>query len=198
MKTLRHLAIVATAAACFTAPAVNAASVSLLPGAAIGAPGDTLLLELVADFTGIVTVGGGLDFAVSGPIEIIDFQPSAFFLTLAQPGFPGCSVAPGDFTNCGTLQADADFEVHVGSFFGFTGNNSLGVFEVGLLDLGEAAITININTIYGDFFALDVTPIEVALNGASISVVPVPAAAWLFASALGFMVWMRRRSGVIR
>ena len=32
-------------------------------------------------------------------------------------------------------------------------------------------------------------------NGFAISTVPVPAAAWLFGSALGFLAWLRRRNG---
>jgi hypothetical protein len=30
-------------------------------------------------------------------------------------------------------------------------------------------------------------------NGLAITTVPVPAAAWLFGSALGFLAWLRRR-----
>jgi len=189
------LTTAAAGVALLLAPLAHSASVFLSPSSStVDLAEGTISLELFADFTGVTTVGGGVDFSASGQVAIASFTPSAFFLSLASPGFPGCDITQGDFTNCGTAQADGDYEVHIGSFFGFTGLNKIGDLNLNLLGVGAGGIAIAINSIYGNFIDTGFESIDVALTGAEISVVPVPGAVWLFASGLGVLLGWRRRA----
>lgn len=191
MTVTRGLGITAAAALVFAASHVQAASLPASPavflspaGTTVNLSEGTLTLELFADFTGAPTIGGGIDLAVSGPAEILGFAPSDFYNVLLA----------GGFTGFGPEQADADFQIHFGSFAGIAGFNKLGDLTLGLLGLGEGAIAININSSFGSFFPVGgLDPQSVDLLGASFTVVPVPAAVWLFGSALGLMALVRRR-----
>lgn len=161
----------------------QAASVFLTPASVttnLGA--GTVTLELFMDFTGVQTLGGGIDLNATGPITIQSFTPSAYFTGTADPAFTGF----------GTAQADADFEIHFGSFSGLTGLNKLGDLTIGLGGLGLANVGLAINSFYGGFVSLTGAAQQVTLTGAQINVVPVPAAVWLFGSAMGLLGWLRR------
>ena len=114
------------------------------------------------------------------------FTPTSYFTTTADPFFSGH----------GTVDADNDYEVHFGNFAGLSGVNKLGDLTVNLLGLGVGTISMAINTAYGDFYSTSSQLQNVSLSGAQINVVPVPAAVWLFGSALGLMGAARRRSAV--
>lgn len=145
----------------------------------------TATFELFMDFTGTPTVGGGVDFSLSGPISGLSFAPSVFFQT----------VADAAFTGFGTALADGDLEIHFGSFTGLSGLNKLGDLTVTLNGLGAAAIAVSINSTFGAFFpTTGVDPLPVELLGAQLTVVPLPAAGWLLLTGVGGLAAFRRWS----
>jgi hypothetical protein len=164
------------AAAVYLTPASQTASLS----------SGSVTLELYMDFSGAgeQTVGGGIDLDFQGAISMGTFTPTSYFTTTADPFFTGH----------GTVDADSDYEIHFGNFAGLSGVNKLGDLSVNLLGLGVANINMAINSVYGDFYSTGSQLQNVTLGGAQINVVPVPAAVWLFGSALGLMGVVRRRS----
>jgi hypothetical protein len=125
----------------------------------------------------------------------VSFFCTAFLLGAPSAFFQGLIDGPdGAFNGFSTALADADFEIHFGSFNGLDNNESLGAVTVNLLTLGSASIGMNINTSWGEFFDIDSQPQDVTLNGGTVSVVPIPGAVWLFGSALGLLGWIRRKA----
>lgn len=187
MKTIQtlRLATAATVLGLF-APLAQSASVFLSPANGTGILFDgTATLELFMDFSDTPTIGGGVDFTVTGVGSLAAFSPSEWFNTVPDPFFTGFSFDP--------LVADGDLEVHFGSFFGLSGLNKVGDLTINLLGLGEIVVAISINSFFGDFFpTAGLEPMAVELVGATITVVPVPAAVWLFASGLGLLLGWRR------
>lgn len=177
----RILSILALALA-LASPA-NAASVFLSPAnSSVNLSAGTTTLELYMDFTGTPTVGGGVDFTVTGPIAINSFTPSAYWTGNVDPLLSGF----------GTADADNDFEVHFGNFAGLSGLNKLGDLTVGLLNLGNGNISLGINSTYGSFYNLTNQPIAVSLSGgADVEVVPLPGTAWLLITGVGALAGRR-------
>ena len=169
--------------------ASEAASVYLTPASQTASlSSGSVTLGLYMDFSGAgeQTVGGGIDLDFQGAISMGTFTPTSYFTTTADPFFSGH----------GTVDADNDYEVHFGNFAGLSGVNKLGDLTVNLLNVGVGTISMAINTAYGDFYSTSSQLQNVSLSGAQINVVPVPAAVWLFGSALGLMGAARRRSAV--
>jgi hypothetical protein len=172
--------------------AVPPPSVYVLPSSAeININEGTATLELFMDFTGRPLLGAGIDLAFSGPISFVSFTPSTYFNSL--------NVAPlnaTDFTGFGTDNTAADYEIFWGSFIGTGGDEpkKLGDLTFALTGLGVANVDLVISEFWGGaFFSPDGGVIDVALAGAQLQVVPVPAAAWLFLSAVGALGGMRLR-----
>lgn len=171
-----------------TAGTAQAASVFLSPAStSVPLTNGTVTLELFMDFTGTPTIGGGVDFSLSGPLSIVSFSPSSYFTNTADPAFSGF----------GTTFADNDFEVHFGSFSGLSGLNKLGDLTLGLTGLGIGNVNLGINSVFGDFISLSSSVQQVQLSGAQVNVVPVPAAVWLFGGAVGALGWLRRRPAAV-
>ncbi|MEZ5563950.1 MAG: VPLPA-CTERM sorting domain-containing protein [Gammaproteobacteria bacterium] len=169
--------------------ASEAAAVYLTPASQTAAlSSGSVTLELYMDFSGAgeQTVGGGIDLDFQGAISMGTFTPTSYFTNTADPFFTGH----------GTVDADNDYEIHFGNFAGLSGVNKLGDISVNLLGVGAASVNMAINTYYGDFYSTSSQLQNVTLSGAQINVVPVPAAVWLFGSALGLMGAVRRRSVV--
>lgn len=187
MKTIQTLRL-ATAGAVLGlfAPLAQSASVFLSPAnATVSLSEGTATLELFMDFTGNPTIGGGVDFSVTGAGSLAGFTPSDWFGSVPDPFFSGF----------GTDLADGDLEVHFGSFFGLSGLNKVGDLTINLESIGDISIAISINGFFGDFFpTAGLDPQQVDLIGANLTVVPVPAAVWLFLSGLGLLAGFRRRA----
>lgn len=172
---------------------VQAASVSISPDdSTVNLAAGTTVLDIILDFTGEPTIGGSIDIDVGGPVSIAGFAPSAFFQNLID--------TEPTFNWHGTTGADNDYLIRAGSFDGLEGLQTLGQITLNLLGLGTGNLGLAHNSAWEGFFtavgegSLD-TPslMNVTLNGATINVVPVPAAAWLFGSALGLLLGVRRR-----
>lgn len=73
--------------------------------------------------------------------------------------------------------------------------NILGTLTVNLLSIGTGSLAMSTGSL-GGFIGTDInsTPINAQLLGATIGVVPVPATAWLFSSALALMGFSRRQT----
>jgi hypothetical protein len=168
-----------------TAAPVHAASIYLSPASSAVSSGP-VILELFADFTDQATVGGGIDFNFGGPVASAGFAPSSWFTTATDPGFSGY----------GTANADQDYEVHFGNFAGLSGLNKVGDLTLNLNGTGLVQVALAINSVYGDFYpTAGNQPIAVALSGAEVNVVPLPASMWLLGTAL---VIVAGRRGVKR
>lgn len=187
MKTIQTLRLAAAGAALgLFAPLAQSASVFVSPAnASVNLADGQATLELFMDFTGNPTIGGGVDFTVSGAGRLLAFTPSEWFDTVPDPFFSGA----------GSAQADGDLEVHFGSFFGLSGLNKVGDLTIELREIGDISVAISINSFFGDFFpTAGFEPQQVDLSGANLTVVPVPAAVWLFLSGLGVLAGFRRRA----
>jgi len=142
------------------------------------------------------SVGGGLIFDFSGPITFDGFTPSAYFNTL--------NTSPADdtdFTGFGTntKPADAEFEIHFGSFSGISGQNVLGTLSFILQDAGTGLVTVSESpsNFYGGFLDLNAKPLTVNYPGQPLEVnaVPLPATVWMFFAAIGAAATRLRRRG---
>lgn len=173
------LGLSATAQAVVVPPSIyvlpSSAEINILEG--------TATLELFMDFTGTPTVGGGIDLTATGAVSLLEFVPSDYFNTVPDPAFTGF----------GAELADGDLEIHFGNFGGLSGLNKLGDLVLSLNSVGPGNLNIAINPFFGDFFSTGAEKQDVNLSGASLQVVPVPAAAWLFVSAIGALGGMRLR-----
>jgi hypothetical protein len=159
-------------------------AIYVLPSSAeISLSEGTATLELFMDFRDNPTVGGGIDLSTEGAVSLVEFLPSDWFNTIPDPFFTGF----------GTDNADGDLEIHFGSFAGLSGINKLGDLVLSLNSIGPGNLNIAINSFYGNFFSISGPEQDVALAGASLQVVPVPAAAWLFLSAIGGLAGLRLR-----
>lgn len=190
--TMRIPKALAVTAAMLAASSANALSISALPASQeVLATDGIATVDIVMDFES-QSIGGGIIFDFSGPITFQSFTPSAYFNTL------NTTADDTDFTGFGTTNkpASAEFEIHLGSFAGFGGQQTLGTLTFAVNDIGTALIDISISPdlFYGGFYDLLANPQDVTLNDAQIdSVVPLPATAWLFATGMGLVAFWRRR-----
>jgi PEP-CTERM motif len=167
----------------------HAASVYLSPTPRFETFPTNVSFELMMDFTvAEATLGGGIDIDLRGPISVVGFVPSTFFLTVADPAFSGH----------GAVWAQDDYEVHFANFNGMSGKNSLGTFTVNLQGPGEAELRLAINTHWGSFFFASGLPQNVTLIGANINPVPEPASAALWLAGVAMLgVAVKRRARAI-
>ncbi len=171
----------------------HSASVSVTPASSVvNLAAGTTVLDIILDFTGEPTVGGTIDIAVSGPISIAGFAPSTFF--------QGLITAEPAFNFHGTAGADNDYLIGVGSAAGFDGVQTLGQITLNLLNLGIGNLSLAHHSAGGGFVtavaegsSISPQPINATLTGATVNIVPIPASALLFGSALGLLLGVRRR-----
>jgi hypothetical protein len=184
----RHLISRSAVAALLLAASYSAGAASVYLAPPVSSPNlsaGTVTLELYMDFTSEPTIGGGVDFDFNNVVGFGGFLPTSFFNSLDP-----------DFTGYGTEDADDDFEVHFGEFAGVSGVNKLGDITVNLLSTGAGQINVSINSLYGEFYPVTgTTPITVALNGAQVNVVPLPATALLWLTAFGAAATRLHRRG---
>lgn len=178
--------------------AANAVSVYLLPEVGTAPPGGQFAVDMWWDFTGEATLGGGTD--VSWDPAVLSFASLVFNSTpgLLDPAFTRCETGGND-PNCvspGFLNAMA-----TGSFNGLAGTGPLYIATITFDVVGGGGSSTAINLaedgdIAGPFISLvtfDTYP-NIEFRGASVSVVPLPAAAWLMIGGLGALLGFRRKA----
>lgn len=170
----------------------NADTVSVTPADSSDLVGNTVDLTLGLDFT-TESLGGGIDIFVGGAGSFQSFTPGTFLLE-TDINDPTCGF--NCFSDWGPGLKDdaaADFGVVPGDFNGFSGMIELGTITVLLESEGVVTIDIAGQAVQPFTDGLGAT-FEPAFQGATVeAVVPVPAAAWLFGSALVILGGIRRR-----
>ena len=177
----------------------HAASITLITSATTIPVAGIVDVEVWMDFTGDPTLGGGSDLFYDASILGFD---SWTYAGLGDPGFaysvdtgtPGAiiGISFGDFAGLprvaepsGCLPGSGPCLVGTASFTGLaTGTDTLNMAD----NLGPAGPYISTDfssVISVDYGTADITVIES---------VPVPAASWLFASSLGLLGWMRKKT----
>ena len=192
MRSFIKQVLLATAAM-IAASSASALSISATPSSQSVLSGTQVTVNLSMSFEA-QSIGGGIIFDFSGPISFVSFTPSAYFNSLnTDPS------GDTDFTGFGgnNKPASAEFEVHLGSFSGISGNNDLGTLTLLTTGAGLGIVDLSVSpaNFYGGFLDLVGTPQTVAFNDAQINVVPLPATAWLFLAGMGAAATrFRRRS----
>ncbi|MFK5950981.1 MAG: VPLPA-CTERM sorting domain-containing protein [Methylococcales bacterium] len=168
-----------------------ASTISLLPDStnATYPPSSTVILDLQMDFSDDPTLGGGVDIFYNG--SLLNFV--SFEINPALGSDPSFTRAPDDLGN--VLEG-----LVFGNFNGLSGPESVGTLTFTTLGTGIADFTIAETTDPlkggGFFSAVTLTAQNPTFIGTSvnISAIPLPAAAWLFASGLlGLAGFSRRR-----
>lgn len=172
----------------------NAASISLVPtGATDGLmEGDIVTFDIVANFTGESTIGGGLD--ILWDESVLQFDSITGPL-VGEPDFSrACSPGAGI---CDDLVASA--------FSPLPDQFTLAAVSFRVAGLGADTTTIMLapgeqqgaQPSLSSFWvsAADfVSPIPVDYQGADVTGVPVPAAVWFMLSGLGALIGFGRKS----
>lgn len=171
----------------------NAASVWLEPTSSTINIGDPITFDLHADFTDGGFSGGAIDILFNS--SVLDFVG---FTLASIPGYFTGSSGP---TDCGVdpsasscsgpdqLTTLAFFSLNFGT--GFDGAGVLGQLVFNGAAAGFSSIMLrDDDAIGGGWIAAadGVTPIDVSYIGAEVTVVPLPAAAWLMLGGLGMLL----------
>lgn len=178
--------------------AASAAVVSFNPSSQTVNRGDPVSVDLVISELG-ADILTGFDLDISFDDSILGFQsftvgPGATGLDPFGLDFgffsSGSEDSPGIVT-VGDLSVETDATLQA-----FQPNNFvLGTLNFNALNqVGTSSLVITSALLSGEFDALGIpTVLQAKLNTGSVSVVPVPAAVWLFGSALLGLVGFSRR-----
>jgi hypothetical protein len=193
----RHMRGLCLAICLAASTSAQAAFISLLPASStVDLADGAASLQLVMDFSDEPTLGGGLDFSITGPAALGAFTPSAYFSSL-DPAFTGFSSDPPITGN--TLA------IWFGDFAGLSGVHELGALQLSLLGTGAISVDLGINNLFGPFYSAETFGRQdVTLSGAVLQVtqappisVPEPSSSWLLLMSVAGVVGFRyrRRSG---
>ncbi len=161
----------------FWAGIAAASSISFNPVTTNVGIGDIVEVEVVIDFTDTNLSIGAVD---------IFFDPTVLAyndFTFAMSLDPGFAFGP-NLESPGVLN-----QLAMGDVGGLSAAGVLGTLSFTALAAGESALTMAINTgsSPGTFWTTSYQKIFPELGSASVTVVPVPAAAWLMLSGLGLL-----------
>jgi hypothetical protein len=166
----------------------SAATVSLVPDAAEVYYGDSFTVDLVLNAP---DAPGNHPGSVGGKI-VIDFDPTLVTFVGFAVNAPailqqGPSLVPGNPTNVSLWFEMAPTVSTVGTFTFLAVDNPANVGTVATIGIADQ------DDFFGTFANWDPTNMAFTPTfvGGSIEIVPLPAAAWLMASALGVLAFRR-------
>lgn len=162
--------------------AAQSASISLTPANQNVALGDAVTVQLTMDFSEDATLGGGVD--VFYDASILQFVSFVFDAGLG--GDPSFERNPDELA--GELNG-----IGFGHFEGLSGPSLVGTFTFNTLKTGVVNFLLSANDFpAGDFISATTFEAQtVSFSGTTVnvSVVPLPAAAWLLMSGLGLFAF---------
>ncbi|MEE4184163.1 MAG: VPLPA-CTERM sorting domain-containing protein [Gammaproteobacteria bacterium] len=169
--------------------AAQAASVSLVPSAAAVENGDVLAVQLALDAP---DAAGSSPGAFHG-IVVLEYDPA--LLSFDSFEFSAPAAASGPVLASGHGAGLSSIEVAFQNAFNV---GTIGTFTFNVLCINGDVIDLTIRDA-DDFFGSFVNtvptiqPLYPDFTGAAVNVVPIPAAVWLFMSALGLAAGVARR-----
>jgi len=175
----------------------QAALISFNPGNQTVGLGEITIVDLqISDLGDDILTTFDLDIGFDN--SILDFQGFTFGTGLDTFGF-GTINGATDFGSglVNIFEVSFDFDQDLKDFQ--PNDFVLGTFTFDTLSIGTSALDITVNALGGEFVFDPVLGFEIAsaleadLQSGSISVVPVPAAIWLFGTALIGLVGISRQ-----
>ncbi len=189
--TIRNiLAVLGATFALALGTGAHAAIIDIKPATTTVGIGNQVTLTLVGDFIDEPTIGGGIDvFFDSAALSFVSFEFLDAAIVGDDPDFRRApDVLDGELNGIG-----------FGNFDGMDGAGPIAVIVFEALATGLTIVDLGINEggppdNPGGFFNLDGASQVVGLDGAKVTVVPIPAGFLLLGSALVAVGGLRRRS----
>lgn len=169
-------------------PILHAASISFSNTSVTAELGDLITLDVLMDFTGDPTLGGGTDIFYDA--SVLSYQSF---------GFTSTSLAlDTDFSRSPDVLSNELEGLSFGNFNGLSGPGVVGTLTFQVIAFGDVVLSMaeTDNLLAGGAFTSATTFTSQAVNfgTAGVTIVPVPAAVWLFGSGLIGLVGVAKRS----
>ncbi len=173
--------------------------ISISPTTSTVGIGQEFTLDITMEFLQ-ETVGGAFDLIYDTNIfDVVSFAyDSSFSINVIDPAFTlipeNCESDGSIIGGCSVGDAELN-AIGFGNFDGIIGNHVIGQLTLVATQAGLGTVGLaSSDSPFGGFIsAADASEMTVVYNGASVLVVPVPAAIWLMLSALGMVGALRRR-----
>jgi hypothetical protein len=199
MMTKKAAPLLAAAALTAASLGAHANEISLGPVDQSVGIGDVFSVEISMSFEE-ATVGGAFDlFYDPTQLSFVSFEfDSEFFNDIADPAFNHvpdfCFTDGAPFGGCDVGDPELN-AIGFGNFDGISGDHLVATVFFQALARGTSLLTMAVNDAPFEGFYSAETGLEmdVIYNGASVQVVPVPAALWLLVSAVGLLGARRQR-----
>jgi hypothetical protein len=190
------------------ASAAHSASIGLRPDRlelAPGTPAGTAIsFELVVDFGTQLVFGGATDIKFDPAALSLRsgewFQWDSAFGPIATDSTPPNRMSLYDVRDA--TQGPGLVSIGFGNDAGVTGAFTVGKLLLNLAQDAKpgpiATLTLTDSGKWGGFTDVPGLPIQIAYAGATVTAVPLPSSAWLFATGLAMlgMLRLRRRTGI--